>query len=56
MADALAGGSHDGGVPHVVMLSAIAAVLPDGNGSAKDLHQHRSTMSSRGSYEAVRPA
>lgn len=38
MADALAGGSHDGGVPHVVMLSAIAAVLPEGNGLAKDLH------------------
>jgi uncharacterized protein YbjT (DUF2867 family) len=38
MADALAGGCHDGGVPHVVMLSAIAAVLPDGNGPAKDLH------------------
>lgn len=38
MADALAGGSRDGGVPHVVMLSAIAAVLPDGNGPAKDLH------------------
>lgn len=38
MADAFAGGAHDGGVPHVVMLSAIAAVLPDGNGPAKDLH------------------
>jgi uncharacterized protein YbjT (DUF2867 family) len=38
MADALAGGSRDGGVPHVAMLSAIAAVLPDGNGPAKDLH------------------
>jgi uncharacterized protein YbjT (DUF2867 family) len=38
MADAIAGGVQDGGVPHVVMLSAIAAVLPDGNGPAKDLH------------------
>jgi len=38
MADAVAGGAHDGGVPHVVMLSALAAVLPDGNGPAKDLH------------------
>jgi uncharacterized protein YbjT (DUF2867 family) len=38
MADAIAGGAHDGGVPHVVMLSAMAAVLPDGNGPAQDLH------------------
>jgi uncharacterized protein YbjT (DUF2867 family) len=38
MADAIAGGVQDGGVPHVVMLSAIAASLPDGNGPAKDLH------------------
>ena len=38
MADAMAGALHDSGVPHVVMLSAIAAVLPDGNGPAKDLH------------------
>jgi uncharacterized protein YbjT (DUF2867 family) len=38
MADAIAGAIQDSGVPHVVMLSAIAAVLPDGNGPAKDLH------------------
>ena len=38
MADAIAGAVHESGVPHVVMLSAIAAVLPDGNGPAKDLH------------------
>ena len=38
MADAIAGGVRDGGVSHVVMLSAIAAILPDGNGPAKDLH------------------
>ena len=38
MADAIAGGVQDGGVPHVVMLSAIAASLADGNGPAKDLH------------------
>ena len=38
IAAAVAGGAHDGGVPHVVMLSAIAAVLPDGNGPAKDLY------------------
>jgi len=38
MADAIAGAVQDSKVPHVVMLSAIAAVLPDGNGPAKDLH------------------
>ena len=38
MADAVAAGVQDGGVPHVVMLSAMAASLPDGNGPAKDLH------------------
>jgi uncharacterized protein YbjT (DUF2867 family) len=38
MADAVVGGVQDGGVAHVVMLSAIAASLPDGNGPAKDLH------------------
>jgi uncharacterized protein YbjT (DUF2867 family) len=43
IADALAGGAHDGGVPHVVMLSALAAVLPDGNGPAKDLHSRSKT-------------
>jgi uncharacterized protein YbjT (DUF2867 family) len=38
VADAIAGAVHDGGVAHVVMLSAIAAVVADGNGPAKDLH------------------
>jgi uncharacterized protein YbjT (DUF2867 family) len=38
MADAIAAGVKDGGVPHVVMLSAIAASLADANGPAKDLH------------------
>jgi uncharacterized protein YbjT (DUF2867 family) len=38
MADAMVAAVKDSGVPHVVMLSAIAAVLPDGNGPAKDLH------------------
>jgi uncharacterized protein YbjT (DUF2867 family) len=38
MADAVASGVQEGGVHHVVMLSAIAASLPDGNGPAKDLH------------------
>jgi uncharacterized protein YbjT (DUF2867 family) len=38
MAEAIAAGVQESGVPHVVFLSAIAAVLPDGNGPAKDLH------------------
>jgi uncharacterized protein YbjT (DUF2867 family) len=38
MADAIAAAAAQSSVPHVVMLSAIAAVLPDGNGPAKDLH------------------
>ena len=52
MADAIAAATDDAGLPHVVLLSAIAAVLADGNGPAKDLHycenrlkQSRTTVS-----------
>jgi uncharacterized protein YbjT (DUF2867 family) len=38
MADTIAGGVQDSDVRHVVMLSAMAANLADGNGPAKDLH------------------
>ena len=38
MADAIAGAVAASGIAHVVMLSAVAAVLADGNGPAKDLH------------------
>jgi uncharacterized protein YbjT (DUF2867 family) len=38
MADAITGAVDGSRVPQVVMLSAMAAVLPDGNGPAKDLH------------------
>jgi uncharacterized protein YbjT (DUF2867 family) len=38
MADAIVEAVRASAVPHVVMLSAIPAVLPDGNGPAKDLH------------------
>jgi uncharacterized protein YbjT (DUF2867 family) len=38
MADAIAAAVRESGVPHVVMLSALAAALSDGNGPAKDLH------------------
>lgn len=39
MANAIAGAVRESSVPHVVFLSAIAAVLPDGNGPARALHQ-----------------
>jgi uncharacterized protein YbjT (DUF2867 family) len=38
MAGAIAGAVRASGVPHVVMHSAVAAVLPSGNGPAADLH------------------
>jgi uncharacterized protein YbjT (DUF2867 family) len=38
MADAIASAVRACRVPHVVFLSAVAAVLPDGNGPGKDLH------------------
>jgi uncharacterized protein YbjT (DUF2867 family) len=47
MADAIADAVQDSGVPHVVMLSAIAAVLPDGNGPAKDLHYCENQLRAR---------
>ena len=48
MADAMAGAVQDTRVPHVVLLSAIAAVLADGNGPAKDLHYLESALRSTG--------
>jgi uncharacterized protein YbjT (DUF2867 family) len=47
MADALAGAVEDSGVPHVVLLSALAAVLPDKNGPASDLHYCEQQLGSR---------
>jgi uncharacterized protein YbjT (DUF2867 family) len=38
MADAIAAGVAQAGVPHVALLSANGAALPDGNGPAKGLH------------------
>jgi uncharacterized protein YbjT (DUF2867 family) len=38
MVDAIAGAVEASGVPRVVLLSAVAAVLPSGNGPAADLH------------------
>jgi uncharacterized protein YbjT (DUF2867 family) len=38
LADSIAEAVRQSGVPHVVLLSAVAAGLADGNGPAKDLH------------------
>jgi len=38
MADAIARAVATSGIPHVVMLSAVAAVLAEGSGPAEDLH------------------
>jgi uncharacterized protein YbjT (DUF2867 family) len=48
MADAVAAAVAASRVPHVVMLSAIAAVLPDGNGPAKDLHYFENQLRASG--------
>ena len=53
MADAVAGGVHDGGVPHVVMLSAIAASLPEGNGPARDLHYCERQLAAQAKHVTV---
>jgi uncharacterized protein YbjT (DUF2867 family) len=38
MAEAMAAATRASAVPHVVFLSATVAILPDGNGPAKDVH------------------
>ena len=48
MADAIAGSVQRSGVPHVVFLSAVAAVLPEGNGPASDLHYLENALRSTG--------
>jgi uncharacterized protein YbjT (DUF2867 family) len=48
MADAIATSVAVSRVPHVLMLSAIAAVLADGNGPAKDLHYLEQRLRSTG--------
>ncbi len=53
MADAVAGAVSASGVPRVVMLSAIAAALPDGNGPAKDLHYCEKLLRATASRVAV---
>jgi len=53
MADAIAAAVTTSGVPHVAMLSAIAAVLPDGNGPAKDLHYCENRLRASGATITV---
>lgn len=53
MAEAMATAVADSAVPHIVMLSAIAAVLPDGNGPAKDLHYCERRLASIGTTLTV---
>jgi uncharacterized protein YbjT (DUF2867 family) len=53
MADAIASAVRTSRVPHVVLLSAAAAVLPDGNGPAKDLHHAESALGATGAKVTV---
>ncbi len=46
MAEAIARAVTASSIPHVVMMSAVAAVLPDGNGPAKDLHYLENLLAS----------
>src|SRR5262245_9848420 len=45
---ALTSAVRESGVPHVVLLSAIAACLPSGNGPAKDLHALENSLGETG--------
>jgi uncharacterized protein YbjT (DUF2867 family) len=57
IASAMAAAVGVSGVPHVVLLSAVAAVLPDGNGPAKDLHYLENALRATGtSVTALRAA
>jgi uncharacterized protein YbjT (DUF2867 family) len=48
MVDATARAVKASRVPYVVLLSALAAMLPDGNGPAKDLHYAESSLRATG--------
>ena len=57
MADAVAGAVADSGIPHVVMLSAIAAGVAEGNGPARGLHHMENALRATGAaVTALRPA
>jgi uncharacterized protein YbjT (DUF2867 family) len=53
MADAIASAARTAALPHVVMFSAIAAVAPDGNGPAKDLHYLERLLETRVSTATI---
>jgi len=56
MAEAIAAAVKNSGVPHVVMLSAIAASIPEGKGPAKALHQLEGRLGESGtSLTRLRP-
>lgn len=48
MTEALAAAVREAGVRHVVLLSAIAASLPDGNGPARGLHELEGALGATG--------
>jgi uncharacterized protein YbjT (DUF2867 family) len=48
MTEAMASAVRKSGVPRVVLLSAVAAFLPDGNGPAKDLHRLENALGGTG--------
>ncbi len=48
IADAVASAVRDAHVPHVVVLSAAGAILPDGNGPCKDLYYLESALRATG--------
>lgn len=53
IADAIASAAKASGVPHVVLLSAVAASLPDGNGPAKGLHYLEHALRATGARVTV---
>jgi uncharacterized protein YbjT (DUF2867 family) len=53
IADSIAAAVRSSGVPHVVLLSAVAAVLPTGNGPAADLHYLENALRETGTRLTV---
>jgi uncharacterized protein YbjT (DUF2867 family) len=53
MADAVAAAVRATEVPHVVLLSAVAAAVPDGNGPAKDLHYFEAVLRATGTNVTI---
>ncbi|HET7616939.1 MAG TPA: NmrA family NAD(P)-binding protein [Vicinamibacterales bacterium] len=53
MADAIAAAVHDSGVPHVVMLSALPAVVAQGSGPCEDLHYFEQRLRETGAVVTI---